>query len=185
MGDDDHGKREKRKKEAEGKLIKINDLRQTVEQFDRTAKQNLDEKLRMTREKILKEIKDVINTKSKAGAFTLVLDQCRAELGAAGAALYLIAGDGVTLELLGDRGYPAGHLQRFAAVPLAEVSPGGDAIRAMTPLFFEDVGAFLARYPAYTEGFQRDGFDASAALPLIAHDQPIGVLALRFGQHHG
>ena len=71
--------REKRKKEAEGKLIKINDLRQTVEQFDRTAKQNLDEKLRMTREKILKEIKDVINTKSKAGAFTLVLDSSTAE----------------------------------------------------------------------------------------------------------
>src|SRR6266511_1617881 len=31
--------REKRKKEAEGKLIKINDLRQTIEQFDRTARQ--------------------------------------------------------------------------------------------------------------------------------------------------
>lgn len=71
--------REKRKKEAEGKLIKINDLRQTVEQFDRTAKQNLDEKLRITREKILKEIKEVINTKSKAGGFTLVLDSSTAE----------------------------------------------------------------------------------------------------------
>lgn len=71
--------REKRKKEAEGKLIKINDLRQTVEQFDRTAKQNLDEKLRITREKILKEIKDVINTKSKAGGFTLVLDSSTPE----------------------------------------------------------------------------------------------------------
>lgn len=71
--------REKRKKEAEGKLIKINDLRQTVEQFDRTAKQNLDEKLRMTREKILAEIKNVITTKSKAGSFTLVLDSSTAE----------------------------------------------------------------------------------------------------------
>jgi outer membrane protein len=71
--------REKRKKEAEGRLIKINDLRQTVEQFDRTAKQNLDEKLRITREKILKEIKDVITTKSKSGNFTLVLDSSTAE----------------------------------------------------------------------------------------------------------
>lgn len=71
--------REKRKKEAEGKLIKINDLRQTVEQFDRTAKQNLDEKLRMTREKILTEIKNTIATKSKAGNFTLVLDSSTAE----------------------------------------------------------------------------------------------------------
>jgi len=71
--------REKRKKEAEGRLIKINDLRQTVEQFDRTAKQNLDEKLRLTREKILTEIKNVITTKSKAGNFTLVLDSSTAE----------------------------------------------------------------------------------------------------------
>ena len=71
--------REKRKKEAEGKLIKINDLRQTIEQFNRTAKQNLEEKLRMTREKIVKEIKDVITTKSKVGAFTLVLDSSTAE----------------------------------------------------------------------------------------------------------
>ena len=59
--------REKRKKEAEGKLIKINDLRQTVEQF------------RMTREKILTEIKNVITTTSKAGNFTLVLDSSTAE----------------------------------------------------------------------------------------------------------
>lgn len=73
--------REKRKKEAEGKMIKINDLRQTVEQFDRTAKQNLDEKLRITREKILNEIKNVITTKSKAGNFTLVLDSSTVEPG--------------------------------------------------------------------------------------------------------
>src|SRR2546422_603698 len=42
--------REKRKKEAEGKLIRINDLRQTIDQFDRTARGNLDEKLRQTRD---------------------------------------------------------------------------------------------------------------------------------------
>ena len=73
--------REKRKKEAEGKLIKINDLRQTIDQFDRTAKQNLDEKLRITRDKILNEIKAVISTKSKTGNFTLVLDSSTAEQG--------------------------------------------------------------------------------------------------------
>src|SRR5215510_7059640 len=38
--------REKRKKDAEGKLIKVNDLRQTIEQFNRSARNNLDEKLR-------------------------------------------------------------------------------------------------------------------------------------------
>ncbi len=66
--------REKRKKEAEGKLIKINDLRQTIEQFERTAATNLSEKKRITQEKILNEIKEAITAKSKAAGFTLVLD---------------------------------------------------------------------------------------------------------------
>ena len=73
--------REKRKKEAEGKLIKINDLRQTIDQFDRTAKQNLDEKLRITRDKILTEIKAVVASKSKAGGFTVVLDSSTSDAG--------------------------------------------------------------------------------------------------------
>jgi outer membrane protein len=63
--------REKRKKEAEGKLIKINDLRQTIEQFS--------EKKRITQEKILNEIKEAITAKSKAAGFTLVLDTSSAD----------------------------------------------------------------------------------------------------------
>jgi outer membrane protein len=35
--------REKRKKEAEGRLIKVNDLEQSIKQFDRTARGNLEE----------------------------------------------------------------------------------------------------------------------------------------------
>ncbi len=71
--------REKRKKEAEGKLIKINDLRQTIEQFERTAATNLSEKKRITQEKILNEIKEAITAKSKAAGFTLVLDSSSAD----------------------------------------------------------------------------------------------------------
>lgn len=71
--------REKRKKEAEGKLIKINDLRQSIEQFNRTAKGNMEEKLLQTRTKILNEIKAVIATKSKSGGFTYVLDSSTAD----------------------------------------------------------------------------------------------------------
>ena len=71
--------REKRKKEAEGKLIKVNDLRQTIDQFDRTARGNLDEKLRQTRDKILNEIRNVIAAKAKSGGFTMVLDSSTAD----------------------------------------------------------------------------------------------------------
>jgi Skp family chaperone for outer membrane proteins len=66
--------REKRKKDAEGKLIKVNDLRQTVEQFKRTADSNLEEKSRNTREKIYGDIRNVVNTLAKKMGYTMVLD---------------------------------------------------------------------------------------------------------------
>lgn len=66
--------REKRKKEAEGKMLRINDLKQTLQQFERTAGTNLGEKRRMTMGKILAEIKEAIAAKAKSGGFTLVLD---------------------------------------------------------------------------------------------------------------
>jgi outer membrane protein len=73
--------REKRKKEGEGKLIKINDLKQTIEQFDRTAKGNMDEKMRQTRDKIVNEIKNVVSGKAKSAGYTMVLDSSSAEPG--------------------------------------------------------------------------------------------------------
>jgi outer membrane protein len=66
--------RDKRKKEAEGKMLRINDLKQTLQQFERTAGTNLAEKRRLTMGKILGEIKEAITARSKAGGFTLVLD---------------------------------------------------------------------------------------------------------------
>lgn len=66
--------RDKRKKEAEGKMLRVNDLRQTIQQFERTAATNMGEKRRLTMSKILGEIKEAIAAKSKAGGFTLVLD---------------------------------------------------------------------------------------------------------------
>jgi len=66
--------REKRKKEAEGRLIKVNEIEQGVKQFDRTARGNLEEKQRLAREKILAEIRTVVNEKAKSAGYTLVLD---------------------------------------------------------------------------------------------------------------
>jgi outer membrane protein len=66
--------REKRKKEAETKLIKINDLRQTIEQFKRTADGNLGEKLRRARDNIVNEIRAAVTVKAKSLGYTMVLD---------------------------------------------------------------------------------------------------------------
>ena len=66
--------REKRKKDAEGRLIKVNDLRQTVEQFKRTAANNIEEQQRLAQEKIFNEIRNVVNTLAKKLNYTMVLD---------------------------------------------------------------------------------------------------------------
>lgn len=73
--------REKRKKEEEAKLVRINDLRQTIEQFDRTAKGQMEEKLVQTRNKLVNEIKNIVSIKAKSGGFTLVFDSSASEPG--------------------------------------------------------------------------------------------------------
>jgi outer membrane protein len=92
--------REKRKKEAEGKLIKINDLRQTIEQFERTAKSQIDEKLRQSRDKIVKEIKEVITAKCKSNGMSMVFDSGTADLGRLPVVLYTNGTNDLTEEVL-------------------------------------------------------------------------------------
>jgi hypothetical protein len=67
-------KREKRKKETEGKLVKVNNAKQSLEQFERTATSNLEEKQRIAKEKILADILNVITNQAKAGGYTQVID---------------------------------------------------------------------------------------------------------------
>lgn len=66
--------RDKRKKSAETKLREIQEIETQVNQFDRTARATLNEQQRRMRDSILREIQEVIATKSKTAAFSLVLD---------------------------------------------------------------------------------------------------------------
>jgi len=66
--------REKRKKSAESKLIEIKELEQNLTQFDRQSQTTLGEQQRRMRENILGEIREVVNSKAKAGSYSLVVD---------------------------------------------------------------------------------------------------------------
>lgn len=66
--------REKRKKAAESALIKANEIEQTLKTFERSARSNLEEKQRLAREKILKDIQGAVAGKARAGGYNLVLD---------------------------------------------------------------------------------------------------------------
>jgi len=92
--------REKRKKAAEGKVVEINDIEQSIKQFDRTARGNLEEKQRIAREKILKEIQTIVNNKAKAGGYALVLDSAAEAASRTSVILYTNGQDDLTTAVL-------------------------------------------------------------------------------------
>jgi outer membrane protein len=66
--------RDRRKKAAEEELLKLKELQNNIEQFDRQARTTLGEKQRRMRDNLLAEIKEVIKVKAKAANYTYVLD---------------------------------------------------------------------------------------------------------------
>lgn len=66
--------KDKRKKAAEAKLLEINEIEQSIKQFERSARAQIGEQQRLMREKILAEIRELINTKSKTAEYNLVID---------------------------------------------------------------------------------------------------------------
>jgi outer membrane protein len=66
--------KERRKKSAEGELLKLRELDGKVQQFDRQSRTRLAEEQRRMRDNILVEIKDVVKEKARNENFTLVLD---------------------------------------------------------------------------------------------------------------
>lgn len=92
--------REKRKKAAEGILIKANDIETNLKQFDRTARGNLEEKQRLAREKILKDIQGVVNGKARAGGYNLVLDSAGEGMSRTSVVFYTDGKDDITSAVL-------------------------------------------------------------------------------------
>jgi len=66
--------REKRKKSAENKLIEIQTTEKSVKQYEQQARTTIGEMEKRMREKIVNEIRDVVNARAKSGGFALVFD---------------------------------------------------------------------------------------------------------------
>jgi outer membrane protein len=66
--------RDKRKKNAEAKLVEIKEIENSITQFDRSSVQTLTEQQRRLRDNILREIRETITDKAKKAGYTLVID---------------------------------------------------------------------------------------------------------------
>ncbi len=66
--------RDRRKQAAADKLKELQASKAAIDQYERQAQTTLGEQRQRMRDKILAEIKDAVNTKAKAGGYTLVFD---------------------------------------------------------------------------------------------------------------
>ena len=66
--------REKRKKTAEAKLQEMRQIEESIGQFDRSARTQLGEKQRNMRDKIVTEIREIVNKRARTAGYTAVLD---------------------------------------------------------------------------------------------------------------
>ncbi|MGC8743385.1 MAG: OmpH family outer membrane protein [Verrucomicrobiia bacterium] len=94
--------REKRKKSAEDKLLELRQIEVAMEQFVRNASANLSEEERRLRDNIVKELREAIATKARAGGFTLVLDVSGETANSAPAVLYTNGENDLTDQVLNE-----------------------------------------------------------------------------------
>jgi len=66
--------RDKRQKAAEAKFKQIKDSEDTIVQYERQARANIDEQRKRMRDRIVEEIRTAVNGKAKAAGYTLVFD---------------------------------------------------------------------------------------------------------------
>ena len=77
------------KKAADAKLLEIKEAEQTIDSFRRQADATLDEQKRRMRDKILDEIKSVVNAKAKAANYTMVVDSAAESVNGTPVFIYL------------------------------------------------------------------------------------------------
>jgi outer membrane protein len=66
--------RDKRKKSAETKLIELQEIEKSVKQFEAQARTSIGEMEKRMRDKIVGEIRDVVNNMARTGGYTMVFD---------------------------------------------------------------------------------------------------------------
>ena len=66
--------RDKRKNSAEKKLLDLREIEKSVKQYEKSAKENIGALEKRMRDKIVDEIREVVNRLSKSGNYNFVLD---------------------------------------------------------------------------------------------------------------
>jgi outer membrane protein len=125
--------REKRKKTAESRLLDIKKLEQDIGQFDRQARATLEEEQRKLRDKILVEIRAVINSKAKSAGYALVIDSAAESVNKTPVVMYTNGENDLTTPVLAELNANAPANTPGSTRPAPGATNGKPPLLAPTP----------------------------------------------------
>ena len=94
--------RDRKKKEAEDKLLDIKEIETSISQFDRQASTTLSEQRKRMRDSIVGEITDQIRSLAKQGSYFLILDSSGSTMNQTPLVLYTDGSNDLTSEVIAE-----------------------------------------------------------------------------------
>lgn len=92
--------RDRKKREAEAKLLDIKEIETSISQFDRQASTTLSEQRRRMRDSIVGEITEVIRAQAVRGAYTLIFDSSGMTMNQTSLVLYTDGSNDLTPQIV-------------------------------------------------------------------------------------
>jgi outer membrane protein len=125
--------RTRQRSEAERKVLEMREIEQSINQFDRTTRQNLEDQSMRMRTRILTRIREVIDVHARKGNFTFVLDTAAQTINRTPFVLYTTGENDLSTAVLAELNAAAPiSLPNQPASP-ARVPFGGDAAPLQFP----------------------------------------------------
>lgn len=122
--------------------------------------------------------------RTQQDVFRVVLTPALQAVDAVAGAVLLVDQTGQYLTVAATQGHEEGAHTLWQDGPLTSSVPAGDALKRQEALFFEHEGALMRAYPeleAHTDGRAPV---ATAVLPMILDDRPLGTIILDFKEPH-
>jgi outer membrane protein len=121
--------RDKRKKNAENRLMEIQEIERSLKQFRSQTQTTLDEQKKRMRDEILRQIKDIVSDKSKKAGYTLVFDTASISFNQTEVIMYNSGNNDMTDEVLSELNKDApADLGKPAAETKTDVKPLPDTL---------------------------------------------------------
>lgn len=123
-------------------------------------------------------------TDTPQAVFDIVLTPALEAVGAVAGVILMVSEEDQALQLAAAKGHEPDLKASRQAGQLDHELPAGDALQRQEALFFEDHEALTRSYPALEPRTGTRAPSASAVLPMVLDDRPLGVVVLDFKEPH-